>query len=413
MDVSDWVIQCPKYTTFRINILKPFNSKKLQETLVNQSIELNAKHIPDYNCLKQDCLILSQWDEDVGVETSGIEVVVDAACAAAVLRGAHVFAPAVMSLTPNCKAGMKVDIYGDLEGKCKRGLKVPYDGEKLYVGTGILKMSRFELFDNGVQPKGIAIHTLLPASKLPVVNETMYPKGYLLLQNLPSIVCSWVLNAQADEYILDMCAAPGNKTTHLGEMSKNKAFIIAIDKTPQKVLKIQEKCEAHGVTCVTPYCFDSTKCCSEDSSGINGGPPLPPDSFDKILLDAPCSGLGQRPQLGKKVMSLNMLKSYTIVQKLMTNAVKLLKPGGRLVYSTCTTTVDENEALVSWALEKFPNLKLIPAEPFHGGPGLPGVGLSDEQRVLVQRFGPEIDELRLVEEKYRDHIGFFIAAFSK
>lgn len=57
-----------------------------------------------------------------------------------------------------------------------------------------------------------------------------------------------------------------------------------------------------------------------------------------------------------------------------------MKVGGKLVYSTCTITEDENEGLVSWVLEKFPCLKLIPAEPLLGGPGLPNLGLDDEQR---------------------------------
>lgn len=70
--------------------------------------------------------------------------------------------------------------------------------------------------------RGIGVHTLLPASRLPVVNETLFPKGAVLLQNLPSIVCGWVVDAQSREYILDMCASPGNKTTHLAELSDDK-----------------------------------------------------------------------------------------------------------------------------------------------------------------------------------------------
>lgn len=69
---------------------------------------------------------------------------------------------------------------------------------------------------------GIAVHTLLPASRLPVINESIYPRGQVLLQNLPSIVVGWVVNAKPFEHILDMCAAPGNKTTHLAEMSNNE-----------------------------------------------------------------------------------------------------------------------------------------------------------------------------------------------
>lgn len=62
----------------------------------------------------------------------------------------------------------------------------------------------------------------MPRSKLPVLNENLYQKGDILLQNLPSIVCGWVLDAKAHEVILDMCASPGNKTTHLAEMTNNK-----------------------------------------------------------------------------------------------------------------------------------------------------------------------------------------------
>lgn len=75
---------------------------------------------------------------------------------------------------------------------------------------------------------GIAVQTLLPKSRLPVINESLYPKGQLLLQNLPSIVVGWVVNAMPLEHILDMCAAPGNKTTHLAEMSNNKVQYIFI-----------------------------------------------------------------------------------------------------------------------------------------------------------------------------------------
>ncbi|XP_047029655.1 tRNA (cytosine(72)-C(5))-methyltransferase NSUN6 [Helicoverpa zea] len=408
-----WLAESPRWTTFRINKLKMFSISVLQNYLTAQGKELDTTNIPEYYFLRSDCLILGQWPEKVNLEKTGKEVIVDALCAAAVLRGAHVFAPGVMGLPVNLKLGDRVDIYGDLEGHCKRGLKVNYAGKKLYVGTGYLKMLRADLFDNGVQPSGIAIHTILPASKLPVVNESIYSKGEVLLQNLPSIVCGWVMDAKPKEHILDMCAAPGNKTTHLAEMSNDQALIIALDKTPQKAAKIRENCDIQGVTCVTAYAFDSTKCCSEESKGINSGPPFPPNSFDKVLLDAPCSGLGQRPQLMNK-MTPKMISSYKFVQrKLLAEAVKVLKVGGKLVYSTCTITVDENEAMVAWALEKFPCLKLIPAEPILGGPGLPDRGLNDEQRLMVQRFGPEHQDLRPVEPIFRDTIGFFIAAFMK
>ncbi|XP_026327101.1 putative methyltransferase NSUN6 [Hyposmocoma kahamanoa] len=411
-DKQDWLSKPPKFTTFRVNTLKSFNCNILEDFLLKQSEELNAT-VLKFHFLRSDCLVLERWSKNVTMETSDNEVIVDPLCAAAVLRGAHVFAPGVMGLPTSCKLGDRVDIYGDLDGQCKRGLKVKYTGKKLYVGTGYLKMLRCDLFDNGIQPSGIAIHTLLPASRLPVVNETLYPKGEILLQNLPSIVCGWVVNAKPTELILDMCAAPGNKTTHLAEMSNNQAIIIAIDKTPQKATKIRINCDTQGVTCVSAYPYDSTKICSEISSDVNGGPPFPPNCFDKVLLDAPCSGLGQRPQLVNK-LTPKMIQSYKFVQrKLLCAAVNVLKVGGKLIYSTCTITDDENERMIAWALEKFPCLTLVPAEPLLGGPGQPSCGLSDEQRVMVQRFGPEDDVLRPVESIYKDTIGFFIATFIK
>ncbi|XP_063825565.1 tRNA (cytosine(72)-C(5))-methyltransferase NSUN6 isoform X1 [Ostrinia nubilalis] len=412
-DIKEWLSLPPQYTTFRVNKLKKFDCNTLETYLSTKAPELNTTSLPNYYFLKPDCLVVEQWPVDVKVDKGRKEVIVDALCAAAVLRGAHVFAPGVVGMPTNCQLDEMVDIYGDIDGQCKRGLKVTFQGRKLFVGTGVLKMLRRDLFDNGVQPSGIAIETLLPASRLPVVNETICPPGVLLLQNLPSIVCGWVVNALPHELILDMCAAPGNKTTHLAEMSNDQAFIIAMDKTRQKVEKLKENCIKQGVTCVTAYAFDSTKCCSNDSKNIDSGPPFPPNSFDKVLLDAPCSGLGQRPQLNNK-MTPKMLESYKVVQrKLMKAAVDVLKEGGTLVYSTCTVTIDENEGLVQWTLENFPCLRLVPAEPLLGGPGLSGSGLNDDQRVMVQRFGPEVDNLRLAEPIYRDSIGFFIAKFTK
>ncbi|KAJ0176626.1 hypothetical protein K1T71_007805 [Dendrolimus kikuchii] len=408
-----WLSQPPTFTTFRINMLKKFNSRIIQEFLEDQAKVLKAIMIPKFYNLSPDCLILEQWSSDVELKQTGKIVIVDALCAAAVLRGAHVFAPGVLGLPSNYRLNDVVDIYGDLEGHCKRGLKINYEGKKVYVGMGFLKMHRHDLFDNGIQPNGIAVHTILPASKLPIVNETISAKGDLVLQNLPSVVCGWVLNAQPYEYILDMCAAPGNKTTHMAEMSNNQAFIWALDKTPQKTEKIRKNCETQGVTCVNVFAFDSTKCCSEDSQDINCGPPFPLNSFGKVLLDAPCSGLGQRPQLIDK-LNPKTINSYKFLQrKLFTEAVKVLKVGGTLVYSTCTITVDENEGMVVWALEKFRNLKLVPAEPLHGGSGLIDTGLNNEQRAMVQRFGPDNDPLRPTELLYNNSIGFFIAKFIK
>ncbi|XP_037971146.2 tRNA (cytosine(72)-C(5))-methyltransferase NSUN6 [Plutella xylostella] len=413
INLMDWLAKAPKYTIFRINKLRKFDPEIIEVTLKLQCEDLEFSRIPKFYLLKPDCLVLERWPDDENMTIPETEVIVDASCAAAVLRGAHVFAPGVMGLPTNCQLDSFVSIYGDLEEKCKKGLKVQYNGRKIFVGMGQLKMLRNQLYGEDLEPSGIAVHTIMPASRLPVINETMYPKGDILLQNLPSIVCGWVVDSQPGEAILDMCAAPGNKTTHIAEMSNDKAMITAIDKTVKKVEKIQANAMAHGIKCIKCYAYDSTKCWSDASTGINVGPPFPSNSFDKVLLDAPCSGLGQRPLLLNK-MTPKMLNSYKFVQrKLMKSAVAVLKVGGKLIYSTCTITEDENEGMVAWALQEFQCLRLVAAEPLLGGPGWSGCGLTDEQRVLVQRFGPEMDPLRPVDDLYRDTIGFFIACFTK
>ena len=150
-----------------------------------------------------------------------------------------------------------------------------------------------------------------------------------------------------------------------------------------------------------------------DNNGliIGKGLKFDPESFDRILLDPPCSALGLRPKLYWKE-SLNKLKKYSEYQKkFIDNAVLLLRPGGILTYSTCTINSAENEGMVSYILEKYPIMKLVPILPNYdnenniGQPGLPGMGLTNLQRNLVRRFDPS--------DTKGDTMGFFLAMFQK
>lgn len=202
-----------------------------------------------------------------------------------------------------------------------------------------------------------------------------------MLQNLPSIICARVLSPSSGEKVLDMCAAPGNKTSHLAELMKDQGLIIAIDKTPNKLKVLEEKIRTYKFDSVKCFAYDSTKLLTDGSCNVDiMEPPFPREFFDKILLDAPCSALGNRPVLRNDI-SPKMLKSYPVIQKkLLKTGFELLKRNGILVYSTCTITSGENEEIVQWALQKFDNIELISADPLLGGPGWSNVGLSDEQR---------------------------------
>lgn len=223
-------------------------------------------------------------------------------------------------------------------------------------------------------------------SGVPSIGDNYFSQGHAMLQNLPSIVCGHVVNPKPGETVLDMCAAPGNKTTHLAELMSDTGRIIAMDKTPNKLKLLESKMEAFGVNSVQCFAFDSTKALYDNQAPIINNdqllqPPFRPGTFDRVLLDAPCSALGNRPQL-RNDMSPKMLASYPVVQKkLFRAAVGLLKSGGVLVYSTCTVAAAENEQIVAWALEKFSkDIQLVSATPRLGGPGWRNAGLSEADR---------------------------------
>ncbi|XP_050000717.1 tRNA (cytosine(72)-C(5))-methyltransferase NSUN6 isoform X3 [Alexandromys fortis] len=323
------------------------------------------------------------------------------------------------------KAGDVISVYSDIEGKCKKGAK-EFDGTKVFLGNGISELSRKDIF-NGIRDlKGIGIRMTEPIYLSPSFDNVL-PR-YLFLQNLPSAVVAHVLNPQPGEKILDLCAAPGGKTTHIAALMRDQGEVIALDKILNKVEKLKQNASLLGLRSIRAFCFDATKALKLDmADGTEGAPPFLPESFDRILLDAPCSGMGQRPNMAC-TWTLKEVTSYQPLQRKLFNvAVQLLKPGGVLVYSTCTVTLAENEEQVAWALTTFPCLQLQPQEPQIGGQGMVGAGLSLEQLRQLQRFDPSVVPLQSVDPDClqdakredviwlanRDCIGFFIAKFLK
>ncbi|MXQ94208.1 hypothetical protein E5288_WYG004048 [Bos mutus] len=220
---------------------------------------------------------------------------------------------------------------------------------EFFVGNKIDKMSK--MIGHGIKSRN--------CSYIPGIFLVEAVHLQLFETNLPSAVVSHVLDPQPGEKILDLCAAPGGKTTHIAALMHDQGEVIALDKISKKVEKIKQNALLLGLNSIRAFCFDGTKALKLDMvKDTDGEPPFLPESFDRILLDAPCSGMGQRPNMActwtlKEVMSYQPLQ-----RKLFTVAVELLKPGGVLVYSTCTVTLAENEEQVAWALEAFPGLQL-------------------------------------------------------
>lgn len=370
-------------------------------------------------------------------------VIVDRFCGEAVLRGAHIFVRGILAADRGIQPDDTVAVYADIRptagGKdvtVNRGLALEqYKGRTcVYLGLGVAQHSRSDLFR---LQKGVGIEMLLePEARvgpiLPPISGILPSK--IFFQNLPSMVVAHALSPQPGDTIIDMCAAPGGKTSHVASLVNNNATIIACDVSRRKMLSVQAMFQEMGATCITPLALNTTDCVirnqqkrndneaakwhsvqevlasSTKTKGLLKVSGFYPESFDRILLDPPCSALGLRPKLLIAQTTLKELQQVCLYQrKFVREAVALLKPGGTMTYSTCTFHADENERMVRYILDEYSNLlTLVPALPEAtrvGGPGLSGMGLNDTERSYVRRFDPDDSD--------HDTIGFFVAKFVK
>jgi len=370
-EVWRWLRRPPSDTVVRVNTIKSSTEsviKEINEHLEKTESRSSYKVIP-HSTVNDAVLITPVQDRDsindtLSSSTAGY-VVVGEMCGLAVIRGAHVFAPGILCISPpSLSPGDHVRVMADTKAKCLKGAKF-FEGEMRHVANGVLRVSRDNLLRSDVTGVGVEItEKLYPC---PSLNERDFC-GSFILQNLPSIIAGRLLDPKKDDKILDMCASPGGKTTHIAQLMENSGNVIALDKSLNKINAINRNCERLGVTNVRTFVMDGTKCVAEtnDSFSVDSlEPPFPLGTFDRILLDAPCSALGQRPQFYNK-MRMKELKSFPKIQRKLFNAAvkKLLKPGGVLMYSTCTNDIEENENIVDWALDIHENIHLETKESF-------------------------------------------------
>ena len=177
-------------------------------------------------------------------------------------------------------------------------------------------------------------------------DEPLVASGQVFIQNAASWLPVLALSPQLGETILDICAAPGGKTSHIAAATNNQAEVWANDNSRPRLAKLQANMERLGVDIVQYTLYDATQL----SRKLEG------QLFNKILLDAPCSGEGLMNFTSDKDLatwSVAHIKRLQQLQKrLITQAWQLLKPGGTLVYSTCTMAPEENEAVVDYLLRK-------------------------------------------------------------
>lgn len=214
----------------------------------------------------------------------------------------------------------------------------------------------------------------------PASSHPYYRAGLFYIQEPSAMTPARSIPVEPDDMVLDMCAAPGGKATQLASKLSDEGFLLANDISAGRGKALLKNLEMAGIDnfCVT----------AENPDHLTE---VYPEFFDKILLDAPCSGEGmfRKDQKSIAVWKERGPEYYSVIQEgLLEDAAIMIKPGGYMLYSTCTFSVIENEMQILKLLEKHPELtteKISPYEGFSGG----YLGLEDAVRIFPHKMNGE------------------------
>lgn len=214
-------------------------------------------------------------------------------------------------------------------------------------------MKMFELHNISYE-RSSYLPMFLRTTNLANISQTeIFRRGFFTVQDESAGIASTLLDVKPGERVIDLCSAPGGKTTFFGETMKNQGKIIAVDKYQTRLNLVKTGCERLGITNVEYVAADGSEYAAEQA--------------DRIIVDAPCSGLGvlaKKPDIKIKREMRDIVDVVKSQEKLMENAAVLLKSGGTLVYSTCTIEPEENFILVKKFLEKHPEFSIDHASKY-------------------------------------------------
>lgn len=228
-----------------------------------------------------------------------------------------------------------------------------------------------------------------------------YRAGRLYLQSLSSMIPPLALDPRPGEKVLDMAAAPGSKTTQMAMMMQNSGYILANDANELRVERLKYNVALQGASIV--------EVSLQDGRTLGG---KYPEQFDRVLLDVPCSGeglfLAGDPRTSRHWSPKEVGRLASLQKKLFSSAFQALKPGGTLVYSTCTLSPEENEMVVDWALGEFAGRLKVAAIPLR----IPGARAGGKDFGAATRLRPDVEKaLRIFPSKLME--GFFICRLKK
>ena len=280
---------------------------------------------------------------------------------------------------------------------CQANNEIPSNA----VRTNTLRINRDELSqkltEEGIQvAEGrFAPETLVLDGFKSVGSIAAHREGLFLVQDESSTLVGHALQPAPGSRVIDACSAPGGKTTHLAQLMGNRGRIVACDVHEHKIDLIRENADRLGITIIEPLLYDAASL-HEKFAG---------EQADYILVDAPCSGLGvlrRRPEIRWRKEPEQIKELPKLQLAILESAVRCLKPGGVLVYSTCTITEEENTGVVREILRRRPDLQPEGLQDCLPGALSDMAGLDTSQAGYVQ-FLPHRHGMD----------GFFIARFRK
>ncbi|MBT2720703.1 16S rRNA (cytosine(967)-C(5))-methyltransferase RsmB [Bacillus sp. ISL-46] len=241
--------------------------------------------------------------------------------------------------------------YEKTKEMCEVNLTAPLQTARI----NLTKISRDEcvaiLEEDGFQiEKSPIIPEAIRSLKGNLASTIAFKYGMFTIQDESSMLAAYALGAKQNEFILDACAAPGGKSTHIAEKMDNTGEVISVDLHQHKVRLINDNAKRLGLENIKTSVSDSRQIQEKFNK----------ESFDRILLDAPCSGLGvmrRKPDMKYTKTEKDIERLSTIQQDLLMSVSPLLKKDGILVYSTCTVDKEENEYTVKTFLENNPEFE--------------------------------------------------------
>ena len=211
-------------------------------------------------------------------------------------------------------------------------------------------------------------------------SSKLLKNGKIIPQDEASALASILLGVRPGMVVVDLCAAPGGKTTHIAEIMKNHGRIIAIELYEDRAARLRQLLKRAGISIAEVHVMDAREAVKLFGEEI----------ADRVLLDPSCSSTGaiaKHPEAKWRLNESVLSKLVSLQRELLDIAVRLLKPGGRLLYTTCSVLREENEENIEWILHKYKDIvKLIPLkEPFSPG-FLPGTMRAWPHRHEVTGF---------------------------